>query len=82
MDETVAHGWAVVERGELLVRTVGPTEVSAMVNWLVASVGFLVRHGTSDAQVGLMFRNAARTRGAELHPVTIELREPVGPLDS
>jgi hypothetical protein len=75
MDETVAQGWAVVEKGELLVQTVGHSPVSAMVNWLVVSARVLVRDGTTDAQVDMLFRNAAGPRGAELRPVTIATRD-------
>lgn len=77
---TVAQGYAIVEKGGLMVATISPTDIGAMVNWLVVSAGILVTNATTDDQVRAWFQAEALPRGASLVPVTIAL-DPSRPRD-
>jgi len=66
-----ATGYAVVQRGELLVRTVSSTPLAAMVNWLIVSEGLVTLNRATDEQVEAAFNAAAKARGAKLRQVTI-----------
>lgn len=44
-------GYAIVTENEVLVPTVSPTRVGAIVNWLVVVAGFTVSNDVSDEEV-------------------------------
>jgi len=75
----MAIGYAVTVRGEIDVRTVGPTEISAMVNWLAAgealphSDRIMVYHGVPDEHVTKAFSPLASHYGAQLAEVEISV---------
>jgi hypothetical protein len=58
-------------RGFIIVETVGPTERSAMVNWLVVGAGIMVTNSWSDERIKAAFEGAAAQRGVQLIPVQI-----------
>ena len=63
-------GFAVIEKGRLLVATVAETAVQAMGNWLAdRSPG--MPSGVSESYLRRSFSQIAEMRGAELVPVTI-----------
>jgi hypothetical protein len=70
---TRAVGYAVLsDRGELLVRTVSPTEQGAMVNWLLLGAGIIVPDSLGPTQIKALFE---RARGnCELVAVDITTR--------
>jgi hypothetical protein len=68
----MARGWAIDERGEIIVKTVSPSRIGAMVNWLVASVGIAVSRGAADDLVEATFDSYALQAGARLIEVTIK----------
>lgn len=47
--------WAIVVDGEIDVRTVMPTDIGAMVNWLIVSCGAVVQQGVTDENVRAAF---------------------------
>lgn len=47
--------WAIVVDGEIDIRTVAPTDIGAMVNWLVVSAGAIIQQGVTDENVRLWF---------------------------
>jgi hypothetical protein len=66
-----ARGWAVVQNGELLVKTVSPTRRAAIVNWLVVEGGLFVQDAWSDAMIETAWEHAHSFKNAELAEVTI-----------
>ncbi|BCH33258.1 hypothetical protein MesoLjLc_51880 [Mesorhizobium sp. L-8-10] len=64
-------GWAIEERGEILVTTVSPHRIAAIVNWLVVSQGMIVMQGTPDAAIESCFADRAGPAEAEAVEVTI-----------
>jgi hypothetical protein len=64
-----ASGWAVRNTHEIFMRTVGPTEISAMVNWLWIE-GVRVRAGVPDDTVRELFKRYAGG-GVALVEVTV-----------
>jgi len=75
----LAIGYAVTVRGEIDLRTVGPTEISAMVNWLVAGDvvahqdRVLARRDTTDAQILVWFDERAPTYHAKLAKIQVSV---------
>jgi hypothetical protein len=66
-----ACGFAVVQKGKIMIETVGPTDISAMVNWLCASHSFLMPSGVPDSYVRRAFRQAAEPKSAEVVRVNV-----------
>lgn len=54
MPVTSAKGWAIVENGKINVRSICPTRVGAMVNFLCTERGLVIPQ-MSDARVEGMF---------------------------
>lgn len=50
-----AEGWAILDRGEINVRSVCPTPVGAIVNWLLTEAGLAVSDGTPDKEIEQTF---------------------------
>lgn len=46
-----AHGWAVVRKGFIDVRTVADTRRAAIVNWLVTEAGTMITNMHSDEDI-------------------------------
>ena len=67
-----AKGWAVVQKGELLVRTVSPTRRAALVNWLVVEAAVRVGADWNDARIEHAWECCRLGRGAEAVAVTIK----------
>ena len=45
------HGWAVVSKGIINVRTVSDTRRAALVNWLVVDGGMFIGNATTDEEI-------------------------------
>lgn len=52
-------GWAVVERGEVNIRTVSDTRRAAIVNWLVVDRRVLVTTAMADHQIERLWQDMA-----------------------
>lgn len=66
-----AKGYAVLKDGEISVRTVSPTPIAAMVNWLIVDARILIIHGTPDEEVRRVWE---KYRGdADVVPVVMQV---------
>lgn len=70
-----AKGFAVIHEGQIDVRTVSPTEMGAMVNWLTAACRILPVRGVADSIVRQAFHEQCDLREARLVPVSINAVE-------
>lgn len=59
-----AQGFAVADDTGILVKTVSPTRRAAIVNWLVAECGVMVRNSFSDQDIEGLFANHQREKPA------------------
>lgn len=66
-----AHGWAVLEKGEIHVKTVSPTARAAIANWLMSERGQLITNCTTDDMISRIW--AAEQKGARCVRITIIL---------
>lgn len=55
-----AEGWAVVSKGNILVRTVSDTRRAALVNWLVTEARVLVLTSWTDDDIETAWHKACR----------------------
>lgn len=69
----MARGYAAVHDGHILVATVSPHERAAMVNWLVANMGFMVPPGMGDFAIREHFSRLAQPLGVAVKRVNIEV---------
>jgi hypothetical protein len=53
-----AHGWAVLDDGQINVRTVSDTRRAALVNWLVTERNILILAQTSDEAIEALWHEA------------------------
>lgn len=65
-------GYAVKQRGNIELRTVGPTARSAMVNWLCVGARILPTSEWTDGMIEEAFGDLAERRHAALVQVRIE----------
>ena len=72
-----AEGWAVVENGEINVKTVSPTRRAAIVNWLVVDHDVMITRHTADRTIEAEWL-ARHPEETDAVPVTIRAR-PVTP---
>lgn len=63
------HAFAVQDKGGINIRTVSPTRIAAMVNWLLVEARVLILRGSPDAEVERLWEKYRD--GAELVPVTV-----------
>lgn len=68
----MATGFAIRERGDIVVRTVSCTERAAKVNWLVVGCGCLVPAEASDQAISATFDRLSKSRDAVVVPVFIK----------
>lgn len=66
---TSAKGYAVLKNGDINVRTVSPTPIAAMVNWLITDARILIIHGTPEEEIRRVWEKYRE--GAELVAVTV-----------
>lgn len=64
-----AHGYAVVENGEINVRSVSPTRRAAMVNFLLTDRATMILNSMADPEIETIWD--AKHRGAVIVPVKI-----------
>lgn len=69
-------GWAVAKDGTIDIRTVAPTDIGAMVNWITCITGCIVEASTSDELIKSEFNRVAPAHGFRLIRVTCtEIKE-------
>lgn len=68
-ERTKATGWAAIENGRILVRTVSDTKRAAMVNFLVTERNTFIYSETTDEEIERMWHRYKQ--GAEIDYVTI-----------
>jgi len=62
------NGWAIVSKGKVLVNTVSPTRVGAIVNWLVVDCNILVTNSASDNRIEAYWKlNKGKAECVEVH---------------
>lgn len=74
---TDAIGWAVIDNGDIRVKTISNTRRAAIVNWLVTERGCAIYGGTSDPQIERMWL-AYRPDEVSVEPVTVTRAHPTG----
>lgn len=65
-------GFAIKDAGGICIRTVGPTRISAKVNWLCVEAAIIVPRDADDALVDIIFDKLARRAGVTC--VCVEVR--------
>lgn len=71
------RGWAVVQDGKIMVRTVSPTRRAAIVNWLYTYGGRTVLDRHSDKEIDAMWLTATAKSAVTVCEVTIAAKVPV-----
>lgn len=66
--------FAIVIDGEIDIRTVSPTAIGAMVNWLVVTCGAIVQHGVSDNAIRDAFQTVAGNTKKSVECCPVEVR--------
>ena len=66
-----AFGYAIVHNGEVIVKTISPTERAAKVNWLVVEFGLAVTRWATDRSIENAWLN--HKGSAECRRVQIEV---------
>jgi hypothetical protein len=66
--------WAIIIDGEIDIRTVMPTDISAMVNWIVVSCGAIIQQGVTDQNVRAAFDAMKEKAGASVECCPVEIR--------
>lgn len=66
--------WAIIVDGEVDIRTVSPTDVGAMVNWMIVSCGAIVQHGVTDENVREAFVVMQEHATASVECCPVEVR--------
>jgi methyl coenzyme M reductase beta subunit len=74
MVSSPARGYAVIEQGQIDIRSVSPTRRAAIVNWLVTAKRLVATHNTTDEQIERAWQ--AHKGGAEAVIVTIIAFDP------
>jgi len=67
----VSKGWAIEEDGEVDVRTVSPTRIAAIVNWMLVSADLMIMRGATDEWISREFAGYEAARGVHAVEVAI-----------
>lgn len=72
MSNMVSHGWGVIYRDKLEIRTVTDSAVGAKVNALGFLAGYQIMQGTSEHLINTMFAKLEQQHGVKLVRVQCE----------
>jgi hypothetical protein len=77
-----AHGWAVVQDGEIMLSTVYGSRRGAMVNWLITNGWMILKH-TSDDEIEAAWTMATAIEGKDVYstPRAVEVTVTEKPSD-
>ena len=66
--------WAIIVDGEIDIRTVSPTDIGAMVNWLVVAFGAVACGRVSDDDVRSAFATMRGQTNTSVEVCPVEVR--------
>lgn len=66
-----SDAWAVVQHGEINIKTVSPSRRAAIVNWLHVEQGIMCTVLADDLQIERAWKQLSAPSGAKVHQVIV-----------
>lgn len=73
MKQVKTSGWAVVQGGEILVKTVSDTRRAAIVNWLVTEAEIMVLNSWTDDRIEAIWHDVIVKLQTTILCTTVEI---------